>query len=285
MTRIIEKLLPVLFLLMWGSGAIFVKLGLEYSSVIVFLLIRSTGSCILLFIVYVVFFRKKDKITGVKIIQAMLLGMILQVGYQLTFFLALDYNTAPGTLAIILGMQPIITSFFSSEKTGREGYFFLFIGFIGLILAIMGSKVTGNINIYGVIFGFLSVLSISFGSLMQKKIMINPLESAFYQSLSAAIVFALIVPFMENRLDLSPVFLISAGWMIVVVSTLAVLVLFYMLSTTSAGKVSVLFYLTPVVTLFFDYFVFSNKLSMLTIIGACIVVVSIKFFISSQKKV
>jgi drug/metabolite transporter (DMT)-like permease len=44
----LERLAPILFLLMWSSGAIFVKMGLENASVWSFLTLRATGAFLLM---------------------------------------------------------------------------------------------------------------------------------------------------------------------------------------------------------------------------------------------
>ena len=51
----LERLAPILFLLMWSSGAIFVKMGLENASVWSFLTLRATGAFLLMGVIYLCF--------------------------------------------------------------------------------------------------------------------------------------------------------------------------------------------------------------------------------------
>lgn len=278
----LERYSPLLFLLMWSSGAIFVKLGLEDASVSVFLTVRAIGATAALFMVFLFIARgagaKSLLLPKPLMIRAILIGILLQVGYQSAYFLALNYKITPGVLAIILGLQPIITPMFANEKIGRLGYFYLSLGLVGLITAIVGAREIGAVTGLGLLFGLISVVAISIGSVMQKRSVINPIASAFYQALTASFVFLAVLPFTTLRLNLTPEFILSASWMIVVVSTLAVLLLFRMLVKDSASKVGVLFYMVPVVTIFLDYLTFGNTVSWITVAGALLIIMAVKGF-------
>lgn len=280
---LLEKHAPLAFLLMWSSGAIFVKIGLQYASVSVFLLIRSAGATLSLLIIILIISKNNKNLltilTSRKVIsKAVLIGLVLQVGYQSAYFLALDYRLTPGILAIILGLQPILTPLLGRERIGSSGFFFLLLGLAGLVVAVFGAKEMRAITPAGVFFGVCSVLAISIGSIMQKHASIDPLISAFYQSLAAALVFLAIMPATLIHLEITMPFIISALWMILIVSTLAGLLLFYMLSRNSASKVSILFYLVPVITVLFDYIVFGNRISWMTGLGAILIIISVKGF-------
>lgn len=278
----LERYSPLLFLLMWSSGAIFVKLGLEDASVSVFLTVRSVGATATLLMIFLFITRG----TGARslllpkplLMRAILIGLLLQVGYQSAYFLALNYKLTPGVLAIILGLQPILTPMFANEKIGKFGYFYLGVGLVGLITAIFGAREIGAVTGLGLFFGLISVVAISIGSVMQRRSVINPIVSAFYQTLTASFVFLAALPFTTARLNLTPEFIFSASWMIVVVSTLAVLLLFRMLAKDSASKVGVLFYMVPVVTILLDYLTFGNTVSWITVAGALLIIIAVKGF-------
>lgn len=278
----LEKLSPLLFLLMWSSGAIFVKLGLEDASVWAFLAVRSVGAALALLTVCCLYLRHGGllilKVPWHKIYQACAIGLVLQVCYQTTFFFSLDSGLAPGMLAIILGLQPLLTSVFARDKVGFIGYAVLLLGLAGLSLAVTGARDIGAITTLGVIFGLAAVIAITTGSIMQKSAGIHPVASAFYQSIAASIVFLALLPFTPVKLNVTPLFVLSAGWMILVVSTSAVLLLFYMLAKGAASKVGVLFYLVPVVTIVLDYLVFDTPISLMTMAGALIVLISVTTF-------
>ncbi|MDH2384325.1 hypothetical protein [Bradyrhizobium sp. CER78] len=92
---------PLLFLVMWSSGAIFVKLGLMSSSVWTFLAIRSTGAMLVLAVVLAIGFRSDLRAALMLprrvILWAVFVGVLLQAGYQGAYFLAIAHKLSPGT--------------------------------------------------------------------------------------------------------------------------------------------------------------------------------------------
>ena len=275
-----EKYAPWIFLILWSSGAIFVKLGLQDASVSVFLTIRSWGAATLIFGICIFMAWKEKSINRLflprhAIATVVALGLLIQVSYQSAFFLALYYEMTPGMLALLLGLQPLLVPLLARERVTRPGYLFLALGLIGLIIAVVSARKIGATTASGILFGLLSVLAISLGSVIQKKSKIDALTSALYQSLSAGVFFLIIVPFTPTYLTITPIFLLSAGWMIIVVSTLATLLLYAMLARHSASRVGILFYLVPVCTMIFDYLAFGNKISWLTIAGGMLVLMSV----------
>ncbi|WP_102945848.1 DMT family transporter [Stenotrophomonas sp. VV52] len=274
------KLAPFAFLVTWGSGAVFVKLGLEEVSVWPFLAVRAVGAFLVLTAVCIFAFRGQiaARLFGYpaavlgKILAA---GVLLQVAYQGAFFLAISEGMSPGLLAIILGLQPILASLIGREDAGVKGYLLLACGFLGLAVSVAGSREIGGLGFSGAAFGVLSVASISAGSVLQQRVTVHPLASSFHQSLVAAVVFLVVMLFTDALWAPGAKFVLAASWMIVVVSTGATLLLLYMLKHDSAGKVGSLFYLVPAVALAFDYLMFGQSVSLMTVAGALLVVTSI----------
>lgn len=280
--RSILKLAPALFLLMWSSGAIFVKLGLQDASVWVFLAVRAIGSALLLGLVAIAFLNRRGSNLLVMVPsqapKILAVGLVIQVAYQAFFFLALDHNLSPGVLSIILGLQPILSPVIAREKPGPIGYVLLLTGFAGLVIAVAGARDLNSISTLGVAFGVLAAGSISTGAVLQTTLSAHPITSAFYQNLASAALFFVLVVATDWRMNLSGTFVVSAVWMIVVVSTLSVLLLYYMLQHEAVNNVAVLFYLVPILTIAWDYCVFGTRISGATLLGALIVVLSVKLY-------
>lgn len=274
------KIAPFAFLLMWGSGAVFVKLGLEEVSVWPFLAVRAAGAFTVLAAICMIVFRGQvvaslfGHPSGVlaKVLGA---GLLLQVVYQGAFFLAISEGMSPGLLAIILGLQPILASLIGREEAGWKGYLLLACGFVGLAVSVAGTREIGGLSLAGCTFAVLSVAAISAGSVLQRQVAVHPLTSTFHQSMIAAAVFVLGLLFTDPHWAPGARFVLAASWMIVVVSTGATLLLLYMLKHDSAGRVGSLFYLVPAVALAFDYWMFGQRVSFLTLAGALLVVTSI----------
>jgi drug/metabolite transporter (DMT)-like permease len=275
----LRALAPIAFLLMWSSGSIFVKLGLASASVWSFLAIRATGALILLLVFSAVWYRRQLlsilRIGKRQTAQALALGLLLQGTYQGFFFLAIADGLSPGTLALILGLQPLLTPLMAREQLQPRAYALLALGFVGLVMAIYGARGVGVVTAGGVAYGLASVLSMTLGSVYQQRFRIHPLPSAIYQNVASSVTFAVIVAIVGWRVQVTPSFVLASAWMICVVSVGALLLLLYLLSTESASSVGVLFYLIPVVTMVFDYLVFGTRVSALTLVGAALVLASV----------
>jgi drug/metabolite transporter (DMT)-like permease len=214
--------LSLLFLLMWSSGAIFVKLGLMSSSVWTFLAIRSAGAMLVLAAILVVVFRS-DFWTALSlplrtILGAVFVGLLLQAGYQGSYFLAIAHDLSPGALTIILGAQPLLMPWLAGERTHWVGKALLLAGFLGLALAVMGARELGAGGISGILFGMGALACITVGTTLQKRIGVPVAQSILWQYIGSVVVFTATVIATGWHATLNLSFLASAAWMILVVS-------------------------------------------------------------------
>jgi drug/metabolite transporter (DMT)-like permease len=280
---------PLVFLIMWSSGSIFVKLGLQEASVWSFLAVRAIGTLLVLSFICALVFKRKIfsnlfNLPALLIIKMLFIGLLLQVAYQSFFFLAIDNKLSPGVLSIVLGLQPILTPIIAREDVGVKGFLILLLGFLGLGVAVLGAREISGLTYTGIACGVASVFAMSVGTVFQKKIIAHPLASAFYQNLAASIIFFIVVLCTDWNAMINAKFILASAWMILIVSTGAVLLLFYMLSKNAASNVSVLFYMVPILTIALDYLVFGNKVTPLTMAGAIIVIIAILFYRSLSEK-
>lgn len=274
----LERFAPVLFLIMWSSGAIFVKMGLDSASVWSFLTLRAIGALLLMSMLYGFLKLEKIKLDAEMLVKVIGVGMLLQVLYQIFYFLSIRYELSPGLVAVVLGLQPLLTVLISGERQSFYKLIVLLIGFIGLGLAVFGARDVSHVTFLGVFFALLCVTSISTGAILQKKLSVSPLTSGIIQNGCASIVFITVSLYTGWHVNWDAKFIISLSWMTVVVSTGATLLLFYIIQKKSASKVSVLFYLVPVLTMIFDFMVFDTKITLTTLAGVALVMASVKLF-------
>jgi len=273
---------PLLFLLMWSSGAIFVKAGLQESTVLSFLLVRSLGALLVMVLLITTF--KREEFRGLRLLprtswlNIILVGIFLQVLYQGFFFASIAHGLSPGMLAIVLGCQPLLTPLFAFERIGVKGYFVLFSGFAGLVLAIIGGGRIDVITLPGVVFAFLAVLAMTVGTILQKRTQVTIIGSVLAQYCVSSLVFLLAIFLFGFEANLNSQFVISALCMILIVSVGAILLLVFMLKSDKASKVATLFFLVPVITYFLDYLVYGTTITLLTFIGGLMVVVSLLLY-------
>ena len=119
-----------LFVLLWSSGAIVSRWGLDQASPFVLLALRF-GVALTVLVLLAGRGRGWLPAPGTRA-QVAGTGLLLVGGYSCTYFLALDQGLTPGALATILGVQPIITLLLQERRatparagpgagTGRPG--------------------------------------------------------------------------------------------------------------------------------------------------------------------
>lgn len=263
---------PVFFVFLWSSGAIFVELGLQYTKPFTFLSLRLLFAAIIMWLVCLCL-RSPFPETLAAWRNILITGIFLQAGYQTFFFLALAHNLSPGLLAIILGAQPIITSTLTKEGTSRMQWFGLLLGILGLILVVAPSLLLSFTSVFGIMSALLSLTSITVGTILQKQTKVSlPLNMAIQYTGSAIILLFLAVTFEAYAVTWSVTFEVSLAWMVLVVSTGATMLLYYMIRQGNLTNVTSLFYCVPPVTSVLDYLVFGHILPAVAILGMVFII-------------
>ncbi len=269
---------PLLFLLMWSSGAVFAKVGLQYTDSWSFLLIRSTIAVFLLSILLSIqvrnvnakskIFKKPNRNELILIISS---GVLLQIFYLVFYFLAIESQMSIGLIILILGTQPLLTMIFFLKQATIRQFLLLTTCFIGLCVSMLGYYTLNEINMFGIIFSVLSLLCITFGTIIQSKTSSHPLLMLWVQTMVAWVVFLLLACFKGITFQYHWKLVVASLWMGGVVSVGALLLLIAMLNYNSVNKVSSLFFMLPILTIFLDSLIFKTDLSALSIIGAVVV--------------
>jgi len=118
-----------LFVLLWSSGAIFAKWGLDHASALVFLIFRFAIALGVL--AGLGLFRRRFLPEPGTRVRVVFTGLLLTGGYSACYFLALERGVTPGVLATLLGTQPILTLLLFERR-------FSFLRLAGLALAFFG---------------------------------------------------------------------------------------------------------------------------------------------------
>lgn len=278
----LDSLAPVLFLIMWSSGAVIVKLGLQFSSEWSFLAMRATLSLVCVIALCLIAKRYFKQVFATpnraQLTRVLSVGLLLQVLYLTFYILAIASGMSPGLVTLVLGIQPLITPMICKQPIGANKCALLGLGFAGLFVAIFGAQSVDNIEWHGILFSVLALLSLTMGTIKQAKVNLPSLQAMMYQCLLASAVFILVSINVDGHVNWQPELLFSVGWMSLVVSVGALLLLMYMVKRESSDKVSVLFYAIPMVTYLFDHLLFGTTLSFTTLVGMVMVAICVLLY-------
>lgn len=271
------------FVLLWNSGFIGARYGLEFSGPFTLLFWRYLALTLLIFLYLAL--RKRFRWVGWKAAAPNMLIGVLAHGVWITcVLLALDYQVPAGVVALVVALQPLATGAFSGRTTGEQTNLYQW---LGVVLGFLGVALTVSFRIdFGSstsVFGYLiplgSVIGITVASLIQRRMEINkgpgklPVDlTLFYQSLATALVLFFPAIFIENlSARWEPEFVFAMLWLIIAVSLGAYALMWLLIERISATRVASLFYLGPPVTMFMAWVAFGDSVRIMDVAGLIIV--------------
>lgn len=254
-----------LFVLLWSSGAIFAKWGLEYASAFAFLTLRfALAMAVLLLIAR--YRRRWLPAPGTRWRVASV-GVLLSGVYAITYLLALDHGVTPGVLATVLGAQPILTLLLVERRFSLARLGGLALAMTGLVLVVYHGIGLAGMPVLGMLFAFAALASVTVGAILQKGLQQAPMDLLPLQYGIALAMCLLLLPFQPVHVEWTGGLLVPLVWMALVISVGATLLLYRMLQTGNLVNVTSLFYLVPAGTAVLDYLVLGNRLGELTLAG------------------
>lgn len=267
-----------LFVLLWSSGALFAKWGLAHASTFVFLSLRFGLALAVVSVLALAHGHWWPRPAG----RVALAGALLVGGYSVFYLLALDFGMTPGLLATLLGVQPIATLVLTERPLapGRMGGLVLAVG--GLVLLVLDSVLAARVSTSGLLCALAALVCMTAGTLLQKRLQHAPLEVLPLQYTVALALCVVLLPLQPARVEWTPGLLVTVGWLGLVISVAATLLLYRLLQRGNVVNVTSLFYLVPAGTAALDWLVFGNTMAPAALAGAAAIIVGIALVYRSQ---
>lgn len=254
-----------LFVLLWGSGAIFSKFGLHYATPFAFLILRFVLAASVLLILGALQ-RQWRPLQGT-VSRVALTGVLLIGSYSACYFLALDHGITPGVLATVLGAQPVLTLMLLERRCQPLRILGLLLAIAGLVLVVWQSITQAHISVLGMLFALGALGCMTAGAILQKGISQSPLQVLPLQYSVSLLLCLVISPWQPLEVNWSWGFLVPWLWLGLVISVVAQLLLYRLISQGNLVNVTSLFYLVPVVTALMDFLFLGNILPLSVVVG------------------
>jgi len=279
--------LPALFVVLWSTGFIGSKLGAPYSEPFTFLAVRFALAALLMTGIGLVF-RVHWPNTPRRFFHAAVVGILIHGTYLGGVFWAIDNGLPAGISALVVSLQPLVTSIAAKpmlgEKASPRQWAGLILGFLGVAL-VVEQKLDFAAGIgaglgdgAGLIACFIGMLAISAGSLYQKRFCAGESlrgHQAIQLTAAAALMGVLSFSLETRELVWSGEFIFAMAWLVCVMSVGTFTLLYVLIRRGAASQVSSLFYLVPPVTSIMAYFLFDETLGPLALAGMGITVVGV----------
>ncbi|HEY1460311.1 MAG TPA: DMT family transporter [Casimicrobiaceae bacterium] len=269
-----------MFVLLWSTGFIGAKLGLPYAEPLTFLALRMVIVASLLLVVAVLT-RAPWPHSPRAWWHAAIAGLLVQCGYLGGVFSAIANGMSAGVVALIVGLQPLLTAFTAAslfgERTTPRQWSGLVLGLIGVAL-VLSRNVGSAMSSEGLVLAALALVSMTAGTLYQKRFgsAMDFRTGGVIQYATSAMVLLPLAALTESmRIAWSVPFVFALAWLSLVLSIGAIGLLYVLIRRGRATQVSSLFYLTPPVTAVLAFLAFGETLTPLAIAGMVIAVVGV----------
>lgn len=291
---ITTKSAPVIFVLLWSTGFTGIRYGIPYAPPFTFIAVRMAIASLLLALIALAITKRfaHDLPT---IGKSALVGVTIHGAYLAGCFYGVKQGMPAGITALICSLQPVLVSIFSSlffgEKLSKRKWLGLLLGLCGLIMVIAPKLDAANgqaLPTAGVIAVFIALLGGTSGTLLQKKFGagVEVLSGTSWQYVATGVLLGAMALIFEQGQSITwnGPFIFSLVWLIVALSIGAILILYFLLARSSASSVSSLYYLVPAVTAVEAYFLFGEKIGLVTAMGTLVTIAGVALVVAQRRQ-
>ena len=260
---------PAMFVILWSTGFIGMRFGTPFAEPFTFMMWRMLIVVSILGIL-VLATRAPWPSTIGEAGHIAVAGLLVHATYLSGVLYAINLQLPLGFVALLTGLQPILTAVFASlflhEKLNLRQWSGMALGLAGVVLVVMSKFNLGNVNAPALGFAAIALLGITFGTLYQKRYCahMDLRTGGVIQFSATGIVMLALALTMETRqVQWTGQFIFALLWLAVVLSIGAISLLYLMIRRGAASKVASLFFLTPSVTAIMAFLLFDESLTWL----------------------
>lgn len=272
---------PVVFVLLWSTGFIGARLGLPHAEPLTFLSLRYLA-VLALMLPLTLIVRANWPATRRDTKHIAIAGALIQGGYLGSVFSALHAGMSAGVVALIVGMQPLLTAAAAGhllgERVALRQWAGLALGLAGVALVVQQKITVHGVGAASLALALLALASITLGTLYQKRFCpVFDVRSGSVIQFAAALIVTLPLAwaFESMHVRWTGEFIFALGWLVLVLSVGATTLLFRLIARGAATRVTSLFYLTPAVTAIMAWLMFDETLSAMALAGMAIAVAGV----------
>lgn len=275
-----DILICTAFLILWSSGFAIVKVGLTYSSPLLFLWLRY--ALVVLVLTPLILIQRPPLPKGRQWLGLIVSGLLMQCVYFAGTYLAISAGISAGLLALIVSMQPVLVGVASPivlrTPVARLQWLGLLLGFLGAIVVILSKSRVETFTALGLGLAVISLLGLTGAVLLEKTLPPQPVlvSLAVQYVMGLGVVGPLVLVAEVPRLELNGALLGALGYLGLCNSLLAVALLMLMVRRNEAAKVSAVFFLVPPCAALFALCVLHEPMPLLAWAGVLLAASGVK---------
>jgi drug/metabolite transporter (DMT)-like permease len=258
------RAMPGVFVLIWSTGFIVARYGMPHAPPLTFLCLRYIFS-LLAFGLWIAWARPAWPASRSHIGHLAITGVLMHAGYLGGVWAAVKLGMGAGTVAIIVGLQPLLTGVWvawqGSHHMGWRQWLGLLLGFGGLTLVVAHKLSGGEVHPSNLALAVLALLSITSGTLYQKRFVpaVGDVRTASFVQLCAALCVSAPLAWLEpERVQWVPEMIGALAWSAGALTLGASSLLFMLIQRGAATQVASLMYLVPPCTVGMAWLLFAE---------------------------
>ena len=267
--------MPLVFVLIWSTGFIVARYGMPHAPPLTFLALRYALS-VLCFAVWVALARPAWPRSAWQFAHLAVTGVLMQACYLGGVWGAVKAGMGAGTIALLVGLQPVLTAIWLSQGQGSSGarvswrqWVGLVLGLLGLLLVVWPKLGAGELTALNGACAVLALIAITVGTLYQKRY-VEPCDvrTASLVQLLAALAVSWPLALLESEPVVLHVHFIGAlAWSVFGLTLGGSSLLYLLIQRGAATQVTSLLYLVPPTTAVMAWLLFGEALTVIMLLG------------------
>lgn len=272
--------MPVVFVLIWSTGFVVARFGMPHAPPLTFLSWRFALS-LLAFLPWIWWGRAAWPRDPAQWAHLGLSGVLMHAGYLGGVWAAVRLGMSAGTVALIVGLQPLLTAAWvnwqGEHRVGRWQLAGLLLGLAGLVL-VVGHKLAGGVvTPFNLALALLALGCITTGTLYQKRFVRSAdVRTGNAVQLAAAWLVCAPLSWLEaGTLQWHPELVGALVWSVLVLTLGGSSLLMLLIQQGAATRVTSLLYLVPPCTALMAWWLFGETLAPQSLAGMGLCVIGV----------
>lgn len=275
------RAMPLVFVLIWSTGFVVARYGMPHAPPMSFLAVRYLLS-VLCFGVWIAWVRAAWPRGPRQWGHLALTGVLMHAGYLGGVWAAVKHGIGAGTVALIVGLQPLLTALWVNARAGSSTvssrqWLGLSMGLAGLLLVVWHKLGAGELGAVNLALALGALASITVGTLYQKRFVAScDVRTANAVQLLAALLVTLPLALLETEpMVLHAELLGAMAWSVLALTLGGSSLLYLLIQRGAATRVTSLLYLVPPCTALLAWALFGEALTVEAVAGVLVTVAGV----------
>ena len=277
--------MPWVFVVIWSTGFIVARYGMPHAPPLKFLVIRFALSIACCGVGSALAGRGGPR-GRMQWLHLAVVGVLLNGGYLGGVWAAVKQGASAGTVALIVGLQPVLTALWvsragvergSSSHVSARQWAGLLLGFAGLLLVVWRKLGAGEIGAANLALCVFALLSITAGTLYQKA-HVAPCDVRRAHAVQMLAAFAVMLPLAaleSEAVRWHPELIGALAWSVFALTLGGNSLLYLLIQRGAATRVTSLLYLVPPCTAAMGWLLFGELLTPLVLAGMVLTAIGV----------